>query len=697
MPPPRLRVASDVGGTFTDNLAYDEAARHVTVAKVPTTPENRALGTVRGLRQALAAQNRAGADVAYVGHGMTTATNAVIQRSGGRIAFITNEGFRDLLLIGRQNRPSLYDIRKTRPAPLVPREDCHTVRGRLDPSGREITPLDEAGLRNVAERLRADRVDAAAICLLHAYANPAHERRAQAILTAELPGVPVCISTDILAEFREYERASTVVLNAYLLPVMERYLASLTELLADPADGLGLARDVPVMVMEASGGLMTVATARDKPVHTVLSGPAGGVVASAHVARLSGFDDIITLDMGGTSTDISLVLGGAPQVTREASLEGAPIRIPVIDINAIGAGGGSIAWIDEGGALRVGPRSAEAVPGPACYGRGGTEPTVTDANLVLGRFGADTKLGGELTLDPDAAAHAIEARIARPLGLDLTAAAAGILRVANANMTRGIRVVSIERGHDPRGLTLVPFGGAGPMHGSPLARELSIPRLLVPPTPGILCALGMLVADLRHDLVRTHLAALAELSAEAAQAVLAPMLDEARHLLAADRVPQERQRIEMRVDMRYIGQSYELPLPLTAFTKADWAGLAPAFHAEHRRRFGHSDPQASVEIVSFAVTATGLIDTPELPRPAAGGREPPAEARQGMRRVYFESATPGGGGWHEAPVWHREALLAGNEIAGPAVIEEISATTVLYPGDRARLDKIGSLIVDIGS
>ena len=344
----------------------------------------------------------------------------------------------------------------------------------------------------------------------------------------------------------------------------------------------------------------------------------------------------------------------------------------------------------------MGPRSAEAVPGPACYGRGGTEPTVTDANLVLGRFGADTKLGGELTLDPDAAARAVEARIARPLGLDLTASAAGILRVANANMTRGIRVVSIERGHDPRGLTLVPFGGAGPMHGSPLARELSIPRLLVPPTPGILCALGMLVADLRHDLVRTHLAAHAELSAEAAQAVLDPLLDEARRLLAADRVPQERQRIEMRVDMRYIGQSYELPLPLTAFTKADWAGLAPAFHAEHRRRFGHSDPQASVEIVSFAVTATGLIDTPELPRPAAGGREPPAEARQGMRRVYFESATPGGGGWHEAPVWHREALRAGNEISGPAIVEEISATTVLYPGDGARLDNIGSLIVDIG-
>src|SRR5580704_17215239 len=516
----RLRVASDVGGTFTDTIAYDEAAKRVSVAKVPTTPENRALGTVRGLLRALELQGRRGDEVDYVGHGMTTATNAVIQRQGARTAFITNEGFRDLLLIGRQDRPSLYDIRQTRPEPLVRREDCHTVRGRLDPWGHEVTPLDENGVGAIAARLRTDKIEAVAICFLHAYANPAHERRAKAILTQALPGVPVCASTDILAEFREYERASTVVLNAFLMPVMESYLASLTELLADGKAGLGLAPGVPVMIMEASGGLMTVATARQRPVHKVLSGPAGGGVASAHVAALSGVSNIITMDMGGTSTDISLILGGQPQVTREASLERTPIRIPVIDINAIGAGGGSIAWIDDGGALRVGPHSAEAMPGPACYGRGGVEPTVTDANLVLGRLGSTTRLGGELALDGEAAARAIAERIAAPLGLDLGAAAAGILRVANATMARGIRVVSVERGHDPRLLTLVPFGGAGPMHGSPLARELSIPRLLVAPTPGILCALGMLVADLRHDLVQTRLAAHQGLSAEDAQRVL---------------------------------------------------------------------------------------------------------------------------------------------------------------------------------
>ena len=686
MAPPRLRVASDVGGTFTDNLVYDEAARRITVAKVPTTPENRALGTVRGLKRALELQGRDGGDVAYVGHGMTTATNAVIQRTGGRTAFITNEGFRDLLLIGRQDRPSLYDIRQNRPPPLAAREDCHTVRGRLDPEGREVTPLDEAGLRAIAARLRGSGVAAVAVCFLHAYANPAHERRAKAILEAALPGVPVCISTDILAEFREYERGATAVLNAYLMPVMADYLAALTRLLADRDEGLGIAEGTPVMVMEASGGLMTVATARDKPVHTVLSGPAGGVVASAHVAGLSGVADIITMDMGGTSTDISLVLGGRPQVTREASLDCTPLRIPVIDINAIGAGGGSIAWIDEGGALRVGPMSAEAVPGPACYGRGGELPTVTDANLVLGRFGGDTRLGGELALDEAAARRAIAAHIAGPLGLDPVAAAAGIVRVANANMVRGIRVVSVERGHDPRGLVLVPFGGAGPMHGSAVARELAIPRLLVPPTPGILCALGMLVADLRHDLVQTRLAAYRDLSREAAEAAFAPLLAEARRLLAADRIAPERQRIERRVDMRYIGQSYELPIAL-----GEWHDLPARFHAEHRARFGHADPAAPVEIVSFGVTATGLIDTPELPRPQPGGAAPPAEARIGVRRVYFED-----GARHDCPVWRREALLAGNLVAGPAIVEEVSATTVLYPGDRARVDPVGSLIVEVG-
>ena len=692
----RLRVASDVGGTFTDNLAYDSVTRTVTVAKVPTTPHNRAIGTVEGLKRALALQGRSGAEVDYVGHGMTTATNAVIQRQGGRTAFVTNEGFRDLLSIGRQDRPSLYDLTKVRPEPLAARADSYAVAGRIGPDGREVTPLDEPGLAAIADEIRRTDVRAVAICFLHAYANPEHERRAKAILSAALPAVVVCCSTEILSEFREYERASTAVLNAYLMPVMDRYLGSLVALLSDPETGLGLGADRPVMVMEASGGLMTVDTARAKPVHTVLSGPAGGVVASAHVAALSGIRDIVTMDMGGTSTDISLILDATPQVTRQASLARIPVRIPVIDINAIGAGGGSIAWIDDGGALRVGPVSAEAIPGPACYRRGGTRPTVTDANLVLGRFGEDTRLGGDLTLDRDAAHRAIEAEVAKPLGLSVVEAAAGIVRVANANMVRGIRVVSVERGHDPRRLTLVPFGGAGPMHGAAVARELAIPRILVPPTPGILCALGMLVSDLRHDLIETHLGAYADFGFARGQAVLAPMAAEARRLLDEDGVPEPRRRVTARVDMRYIGQSYELAVPLDPIDAATWSSLPGRFHEIHRQRFGHADPQAPVEIVSFGMTAIGLIDTPQLPRPAKGRRKPPEAARLGSRKVYFESLAGAAAGWLDCPVWQREALLAGNVIQGPAVLEEISATTVLYPADVARVDAHGSLIVEVG-
>lgn len=692
----RIRVASDVGGTFTDSIAYDEASGALTVAKVPTTPDNRALGTVEGLREALARQGRTGADVDYVGHGMTTTTNAVIQRKGARTAFVTNEGFRDLLLIGRQDRPSLYDIAAVRTPPLVPRELCFTVPGRLDAAGREVTPLDEGRLDEIGAALAAVGVEAVAITFLHSYANPEHERRARDRLAARLPGVVVCASTDILAEFREYERASTAVLNAYLMPVMDRYLGSLVELLASPNGGLGLAADKPVMVMEAAGGLMTVGSARAKPVHTVLSGPAGGVVASAHVAGLAGIGDIITMDIGGTSTDISLIRGGRPEITRSAKLERIPIRVPVIDINAIGAGGGSIAWIDEGGALRVGPQSAEAIPGPACYGRGGTLPTVTDAGLVLGRLGDGAELGGQITLDVEASRRAIAAEIGGPLGLGIEEAASGILRVANSNIVRGIRVVSVERGYDPRDFVLVPFGGAGPMHGSAVARELGMRRVLVPPVPGILCALGMLVSDLRHDLIETHLGALADFPADRAAEIVSRLAARGEAMLDADRVAPERRRVEAGIQLRYVGQSYELPIPFDPAAPDAFAGLAAAFHRAHRARFGHADEGAPVEVVGFGITATGLIETPRLPTLETGGETPPADAVLGRRQVFFESEAVGRqAGWSEATIYGRDRLLAGNVVAGPAIIDEVSATTILYPGDVGRVDQSGSLIVEV--
>jgi N-methylhydantoinase A len=689
-----LRVASDVGGTFTDCVAYDEATGTITVAKVSTTPENRALGTVDGLRRALERQGRSGRDVDYVGHGMTTTTNAVIQRTGARTAFITNEGFKDLLLIGRQDRPSLFDITKVRTPPLVPRELCFTVPGRLDATGAEIVPLDEKKLVEIASELTAAGVESVAITFLHSYANPEHESRAKSVLAPLLPGIVVCTSTEILAEFREYERASTAVLNAYLMPVMDRYLGSLVELLKSPNQGIGVAADKPIMVMEAAGGLMTVESARARPVHTVLSGPAGGVVASGHVASLANVENIITMDIGGTSTDISLIRNGRPEITRSAKLEQIPIRVPVIDINAIGAGGGSIAWIDDGGALRVGPQSAEAVPGPACYGRGGDRPTVTDAALVLGRLGAATRLGGDMTLDLEAARRVVARDIAEPLGLGLELAAAGILRVANSNIVRGIRVVSVERGYDPRGFTLVPFGGAGPMHGTPVAKELGIGKILVPPNPGILCALGMLVSDLRHDLLETHIGEFSKFSAGEVTEIVERLRASGRELLAADRVPATRQRIEVHAQLRYVGQSYELTIPLKSTDPEAWNAVPADFHAAHYARYGHADKKVPVEVVGFGVTAIGLIDTPRLPTLSEGSERLPDDAIVGRRKVFFEG-NDASAGWQDANIVAREALLAGNRISGPAIIDEISATTVLYPGDVATVHSSGSLLLEV--
>lgn len=691
-----MRVASDVGGTFTDSVAYDPETGRLTVSKVSTTPINRAEGTVAGLRRALALQQRDGGDVAYVGHGMTTATNAVIQRRGARTAFITNEGFRDILLIGRQNRPSLFDLSVVRQEQIVPRERCHTVRGRMDAAGREIVPLDEVGLRTLAARLRDDAVEAVAVTFLHAYANPTHERRAAQILREELPDAVVCVSVDVLSEFREFERASVTALNAFLVPLMDRYLSSLVSMLRSP-DGLGLRTDTPVMVMEAAGGVMTVAAARDKPVHTVLSGPAGGVVAASHVAAACGVADLITMDIGGTSTDISLIRGGRPAITREARLEDMPIRLPVVDINAIGAGGGSIAWIDDGGALRVGPRSAEAVPGPACYRRGGTQPTVSDANLVLGRLGTDTRLGGDMTLDLEAARRVISDTIATPLGIDVVDAAAGILRVAHANIVRGIRVVSVERGHDPRDFVLVPFGGAGPMHGSPVARDLGMRRLMLPPNPGILCAFGLLVSDLRHDLLETHVRALQGFSFEQAQPILERLRGSTQQLLERDAVPAERRLIELKADLRYVGQSYELSVPIEPATAEGWAGLAMRFHEAHRQRFGHADERAPIETVTLAATGWGRVEPPRLASLPPGG--PSAEqARVGVRPVFFEPEAVGvRGSWHDTTLYERSRLRAGNVVHGPAVIDEVSATTVLYPGDVATVHETGAIFVEVMS
>ena len=690
-----VRIASDVGGTFTDSIAYDPVSNRIAVSKVSTTPNAREVGTIEGLRRTLQELGSTGGAVAYVGHGMTTATNAVIQRNGAKTAFVTNRGFADLLLIGRQDRPSLYAIDVVRAPPLVPRELCYGISGRIDASGQEICPLAQPELELAATDMRRQGVEAVAVVFLHAYANPQHERIAKAVLERHLPDVRICISSEILCEFREFERASTVVLNAFLSPLMASYLGSFSQRLHDLETGLGIGRDTPIMVMEAAGGLMTIGTALAKPVHTVLSGPAGGVVAGAHFAGLVGARNVISMDIGGTSTDISLIRNGQPETTRQARIGQVPIRFPTIGINAIGAGGGSIAWIDDGGALRVGPISAEALPGPACYGHGGTRPTISDANLVLGRLGSATRLGGSLKLNLGAAQKAVENHIANPLGIDVVAAAAGILRVAHANIVRGIRVVSVEHGHDPREYALVPFGGAGPMHGTPVARELQISTLIIPPSPGILCAFGQLLADLRHDLIETHIFPYAPDNAARARTIALRLREEAAQLLATDQVPADRRAVSVRIEARYKGQSYELPIAFDCHDPTAWFRLDADFHAAHRQRFGHADASAPIEIVGFAATAIGRVDAPELPTLASGSATPPGEARRTAREIFIEGNAAGEtGDWTPATVFERSKLLAGNEIVGPAVIEELSATTVLYPGDRAKVHASGTLLVE---
>ena len=631
-------VGCDVGGTFTDTVFISKG--EIKVSKVPTTPHDFAEGIIKGIAMVTPEYDT-------LVHGMTVGTNAVLQRKGAQVTLITNNGFRDVLEIGRQNRPSLYDFSVDRPPPLVPRDRRIEVSGRINYKGEILEDLKEKLI------VLPKETESVAVCLLHSYANPVHEQKIQSMIS-----LPVCISSDILPEFREYERMSTTVINAYLMPVIDRYLSRLETTISDK-----------LLVIESSGGVMTAHSAREKPVHTVLSGPAGGVIASHVVGDVVGQKKLITLDMGGTSTDIS-VIKGEPTITTEGSIEGYPLRIPMIDIHTIGAGGGSIAWLDEGGALRVGPLSAEAVPGPACYGRGGDVPTVTDANLILGRLGKT--LGNELTLNTDLARKAMDALCDRT-GFDLVELASGIIRVANANMCQGIRVVSVERGHDPRDFVLLAFGGAGPLHACELAQELSIPRVFIPVYPGVFSALGMVSADIKHEFVLTR-----KMSPEQDTRIIFEDLErKAVDILEREGVSKDRMVLQQFIDTRYCGQSYELRIP------ADNA--VQRFHQTHHAVYGYSDETSPVEFVNFRVVGIGTQQKIELPRVEKGRGTPSARE---VRAVFF-------GEFMETPIYERDGLKGGHCIEGPAVIDEMESTVLIPPGWKMTVDEYGNLLGEV--
>ncbi|HZO97613.1 MAG TPA: hydantoinase/oxoprolinase family protein [Gaiellaceae bacterium] len=682
-----VRVAVDIGGTFTDATLIDEESGRVSIAKTLTTPADPSEGFMAAAERALAGAGAGAAAVGFVVHATTVATNAIIEGKVARSGFVTTAGFRDLLEIARQVRPSLYDTRFEKPRPLVPRDRAVEVTERLGPGGEVLTPLDEGSVRAAAAALAREAVESVAVCLLHAYVNPEHERRVGEILAEELPGVPVSLSSEVAPEFREYLRASTTVINAVVRPVVERYLERIERRLADA----GIA--AKLLVMQSGGGVFGSDAAARRPVFMVESGPAAGVIAAAHLGSTLGRGEILSFDMGGTTAKVGLIREGRPSVTKDyqvgghasagiggLSLSGYPVRTPVVDLVEIGAGGGSIAWIDSGGLLRVGPRSAGADPGPVCYGRGGVEPTVTDANVVLGRLNPAYFLGGELALDVEAARRAIEERCARPLGMGVVEAASGIVEIANAAMVNALHLISVQRGYDPREFLLVAFGGAGPVHANALARDAELPAVLVPPSPGIFSATGLLTTDLRRDAAVTLLRRLDELDGSEVERAFGELERAGAAELQAEGVAREAIEFVRQVDLRYVGQSYELTLPMGD-------GLAERFHAEHDRTYGFAAEGEPVECVSLRLQTVGRIAKPPLRElPAATGPPEPKETRA----VYFAEA---GGFVEGCPVYDRSSLGAGARLAGPAVVEEFDSTTVVHPGYAVSVDRHGNLTI----
>ncbi len=675
-------VGVDVGGTFTDLIAIDPASGAIAFAKVPTTVDNQAFGVVA----ALDAAGVDARDLATIVHGTTTTTNALLERKVARVGLVTTKGFRDVLELGRRTRPKPYGLTGSF-EPLIPRELRLEVAERLDAEGGIVVPLDEDGLRVAIERLKAAGCEALVIHFLHSYINPTHERRAEEIARALWPNDYVTAGHRILSEYREYERGTTATVNAAIQPVLDRYLARLVQELR----GRGFARDL--LVMQGNGGTVAVGMAGTAPVNTVMSGPASGVMAAAYTGRACGQPNLITYDMGGTSTDVGMIQDGEPQVSGELDLEyGMPIHVPMVDVHTIGAGGGSIAFVDASGMLRVGPRSAGASPGPICYGRGGTAPTITDANLVLGRLNPSRLLAVDAPVSLDHVRERIVAEVGAKLGLGWAEAAAAILRIANDRMAGAIRLVSMARGHDPRDFALFAFGGAGPLHAGALARELAIPKVLVPARPGITNALGCVVADLRHDFVKTINTALPALDAATVRATLDSQIAEGEALLAREGVALTGIAHLHSADMQFQGQSHMLTVPLPRIDPTV-EELRAAFEAAYWRRFGVELPEIRAVLVNLHTAVIGRRPPVDLGLLTAGERAASvADARVGERPVWFER-----GGWIDTPIYARDRLPLDARFDGPAILEQLDTTIVVEPGDRVSTDIIGNLVVEVAS
>ena len=678
----RWRLAVDTGGTFTDVCVIEEGSGRLAVAKVPSTPSNPALAVIAGIDQLVEKGKITAESISFLLHGTTVATNALLEHKGAPTALLTTLGFEDILQIGRQNRPELYNFWARRPQPIVPRHHAYGIPERVLYTGEIWTPLDESRTEAIVREIKESDIHSIAVSLIHSYANPVHEQKIKSIISKIHPEAYVTLSSEVLPEFREYERTSTICINAFVMPKVNDYVADLESRLKQR----GVASDL--YIMQSNGGVITAGMAREMSARTVLSGPAGGVLTGVLLSTAIEEPNLITIDMGGTSSDISLIEAYTPRLTTESQIGGYPIKLPMIDINTIGAGGGSIAWIDSGGALRVGPESAGAEPGPVCYGRGGKQPTATDANALLGRINPSYLLGGEMKVYLEDAQRAVEEKIARPLAMDAQRAAEGIIAVINANMIRGIRRVSVEQGYDPREFALVAFGGAGPLHAVQLAQALNMTKIIIPPYPGIASAFGMLSADVRHDYVQTYISLSSDLHLEKLQSIYEDMEKQGREQLHQEGFPDESIAVDRFADIRYARQAYELSVPVKGgmLGADDIFAVAESFHERHERNYGYARRGEGVQFVNMRVVALGKL--PDMRFSEEVSKTSQAPEPVGKRDVSFEAASA-----VKTPIYQRDHMAPGQEISGPAVVEQLDSTTLVFPHYRAVVDRFGNLII----
>ncbi|MCY3907051.1 MAG: hydantoinase/oxoprolinase family protein [Anaerolineaceae bacterium] len=676
-----MRVSVDVGGTFTDVIVLDEDSGDIQLDKVATTPANPAEGVLEGFDK-VGAQT---GEIEYFVHGTTLGINAMLTRSGAKVAFVTTRGFRDIYVLGRTDREPMYDFKYKKPKSLVPRSLCFEVTGRLNYKGQVLTPFDADQAREVAQRIVDQGVESVAVCFLHSYANPAHELDFEKVFQEVAPQISVTLSHRLSRVYREYERSSTTVIDAYIKPITRTYLTRLNSELVDGGFNGNF------LMTRSGGGAMTLDTAREEPAHLVLSGPAGGVIGGAFLGKLIDLPNMITVDMGGTSLDSSLIAGGEPTVENEQVFQTLPISIPTIDIHTIGAGGGSIAWVDEGGHLQVGPQSAGADPGPACYSKGGQQATFTDAALQIGFLNPDNFLGGEIDIDPALAEAAIE-RLAQQLGMGLQDVAAGIVSILEAKMAGAVRVISVERGYHPRDFALCAFGGGGAFVAANISRELGVPLAIIPPGPGNFSALGMLMVDVVHDYARTHITGLVDMDPAQANQVYTELAAQGQAALASDGFGADQQQYLPSAEMRYRGQEHtvNIPLPGVTLSTDDIPLITERFHAAHLQQYGHSMMQDPIEIVTLRLRAVGLLPRPDLARAEPGSGDLAAASR-GSRMVFDRSSSSE----IEYQVYDRMKLGAGDSLSGPAIVEEPSSTTMVHTGDTLTVGEYGELQIRI--